>query len=164
MSHTIAVPGDRSEVLERLRDHTTAFDESVRQLAAAVGLPTTDTTALAEVIWAETAGRALSPARLSERLHLTSGATTALVNRLEGGGHIVRSRESDDRRIVTLRPTAGSKARVMAMLQGAQVEVDRALDGFTADQLRTAAAVVRAVTEGTAAGTRALAGDGATGS
>jgi len=163
MSHTIAVPGDRSEVLERLRDHTTAFDESVRQLAAALGVPTTDTTALAEVIWAETAGRALSPARLSERLHLTSGATTALINRLEGGGHLERSRESADRRVVTLRPTAASRERVMALLQGAQVEVDRALDGFTADQLRTAAAVVRAIAEGTAAGTRGMAGDGAVG-
>lgn len=163
MSDTIAVPGDRSEVLERLRDHTTAFDESVRQLAAALGLPTTDTTALAEVIWADTAGRALSPARLSERLHLTSGATTALVNRLEGGGHLERSRESADRRVVTLRATTASRARVTALLQGAQVEVDRALDGFTPDQLRTAAAVVRAVAEGTAAGTRGMAGDGATG-
>ncbi|OUE25212.1 MarR family protein [Clavibacter michiganensis] len=163
MSDTIAVPGDRSEVLERLRDHTTAFDESVRQLAAALGLPTTDTTALAEVIWAETAGRALSPARLSERLHLTSGATTALVNRLEGGGHLERSRESADRRVVTLRPTAASRARVTALLQGAQVEVDRALDGFTADQLRTAAEVVRAITDGTVAGTRGMAAGGATG-
>lgn len=162
MSHTIAVPGDRSEVLERLRDHTTAFDESVRQLAAAVGLPTTDTTALAEVIWAETAGRALSPARLSEKLHLTSGATTALINRLEAGGHLERSRESADRRVVTLRPTAASRARVMDVLQHARADVDRALDGFTSEQLRTAAAVIRAVTEGTAAGTRGMAGDGAT--
>ncbi|MBM7026479.1 MarR family winged helix-turn-helix transcriptional regulator, partial [Clavibacter zhangzhiyongii] len=120
MSPTIAVPGDRSEVLERLRDYTTAFDESVRQLATALGLPTTDTTALAEVIWAETADRALSPARLSERLHLTSGATTALINRLEGGGHLERSRESADRRVVTLRPTAASRARVTAVLQGAR--------------------------------------------
>ena len=164
MSHTIAVPGDRSEVLERLRDYTTAFDESVRQLAAALGLPTTDTTALAEVIWADTAGRALSPARLSERLHLTSGATTALINRLEGGGHIGRSRESADRRVVTLRPSAAYRTRVMAVLQGAQADVDRALDGFTAEQLRTAAEVVRAITEGTAAGTRGMAGGGATGS
>ncbi|WP_259336218.1 MarR family winged helix-turn-helix transcriptional regulator [Clavibacter californiensis] len=129
-------------MLERLRDYTTAFYESVRQLAAAVGLPMTDTTALAEVIWAETAGRALSPARLSEKLHLTSGATTALINRLEGGGHLERSRESADRRVVTLRPTAASRARVMDVLQGAQADVDRALDGFTAEQLRTAAAVV----------------------
>ncbi|UKF81165.1 MarR family winged helix-turn-helix transcriptional regulator [Clavibacter californiensis] len=149
-------------MLERLRDYTTAFYESVRQLAAAVGLPMTDTTALAEVIWAETAGRALSPARLSEKLHLTSGATTALINRLEGGGHLERSRESADRRVVTLRPTAASRARVMDVLQGAQADVDRALDGFTAEQLRTAAAVVRAVADGTAAGTRTMTGDGAT--
>ncbi|MFT2707100.1 MarR family winged helix-turn-helix transcriptional regulator [Clavibacter zhangzhiyongii] len=162
MSPTIAVPGDRSEVLERLRDYTTAFDDSVRQLAAALGLPTTDTTALAEVIWAETAGRALSPARLSERLHLTSGATTALINRLESGGHLERSRESADRRVVTLRPTAASRARVTAFLQGARADVDRSLDGFTSEQLRTAAEVVRAITEGTAAGTRGMAGEGAT--
>ncbi len=49
----------------------------------------------------------------------------------------------------------------MDVLRGAQAEVDRALDGFTAEQLRTAAAVVRAVAEGTAAGTRGMTGDGA---
>lgn len=86
----------------------------------------------------------------------------ALIDRLEGGGHIGRSQEVADRRVVTLRPTAASRTRVMAVLQGAQAEVDRALDGFTAEQLRTAAAVVRAVAEGTAAGTRRMADDAAT--
>lgn len=45
----------------------------------------------------------LSPARLSERISLSTGATTALLNRLEAAGHITRAREHSDRRIVTLR-------------------------------------------------------------
>jgi DNA-binding MarR family transcriptional regulator len=45
----------------------------------------------------------LSPARLASRIGLSSGATTSLLNRLEEAGHVVRTRESSDRRVVTLR-------------------------------------------------------------
>ncbi|WP_437112739.1 MarR family transcriptional regulator [Streptomyces syringium] len=59
--------------------------------------------ALLEIAAAEERGTPLSPARLSERNSLSTGATTALLNRLETAGHITRAREHSDRRIVTLR-------------------------------------------------------------
>lgn len=54
---------------------------------------------------AEDRGHPLTPARLTERVGLSSGATSTLLNRLENAGHIVRTREQSDRRIVTLRST-----------------------------------------------------------
>ncbi|MCX5175203.1 MarR family transcriptional regulator [Streptomyces virginiae] len=45
----------------------------------------------------------MPPRQLSERISLSTGATTALLNRLEAAGHITRTREHSDRRIVTLR-------------------------------------------------------------
>ncbi|RPK36885.1 MarR family protein [Streptomyces sp. ADI93-02] len=56
-----------------------------------------------EIAAAEERGTPLSPARLSERIALSTGATTALLNRLETAGHITRTREHSDRRVITLR-------------------------------------------------------------
>jgi DNA-binding MarR family transcriptional regulator len=63
----------------------------------------TDAGALAEIIYAEDRGAPISPAELSRRLALSKPALSACLNRLEEVGHIVRTRESVDRRVVTLR-------------------------------------------------------------
>lgn len=75
--------------------------------ATSAGLHPTDATALIEILRAEESGAPLSPARLSERIGLTSGATSTLLNRLEDAGHIRRSRVHSDRRVVTLHSTSG---------------------------------------------------------
>lgn len=51
---------------------------------------------------AEQRGEPLSPDRLSERVSLSSGATTTLITRRERAHHVVRTREHSDRRVVTL--------------------------------------------------------------
>lgn len=100
-----------ARMLEALRAYVVAYQESVHDLARWMGLPLTDGAAFGEVLWGELTERPLSPARLSERIGLTSGATTALVNRLERDGVVARSRESDDRRVVTLRATPAARRR-----------------------------------------------------
>lgn len=47
----------------------------------------------------------MGPTELARRLQMTSGAVTALVDRLEAGGYVVRERHPDDRRRVVLRST-----------------------------------------------------------
>jgi DNA-binding MarR family transcriptional regulator len=73
-------------------------------------LHSTDATALIEILAAEERGTPLTPARLSERIGLSFGATSTLLNRLEAVGHVTRSRVHADRRIVTLHSTAGVQA------------------------------------------------------
>jgi DNA-binding MarR family transcriptional regulator len=82
-------------------------------------------------MWAENAGSPLSPGRLSQRIGLTSGATNALITRLERRGLVSRLREHEDRRIVTLRATehghretAPHVARSRAALEAATADVD----------------------------------------
>ncbi|WP_205752024.1 MarR family winged helix-turn-helix transcriptional regulator [Cryptosporangium phraense] len=70
----------------------------------------TDAVAIVEIINAEERDQPLTPARLAERIGLTTGATSILLNRLEQAGHVVRTREHSDRRIVTLRSTPGIHA------------------------------------------------------
>lgn len=50
----------------------------------------------------------LTPAQLADRLVLTSGATTALVDRLENAGMLTRNPHPEDRRSWLLRLTKGS--------------------------------------------------------
>ena len=87
------------------------YQESAHAFARFMGLPTSDGTALGEILWAERSGLPMTAARLRTRLGMTSGATTALVDRLQARGLVERSRESDDRRIVTLRTTDEVRAR-----------------------------------------------------
>ena len=93
----------RARLMEQLRIYGSTFNQFSRLFAGWLGLYSTDSEALLEIVYAEEHGTPLSPARLATRIGLSSGATTSLLNRLEEAGHIVRSRESRDRRVVTLR-------------------------------------------------------------
>ncbi|GAB3574437.1 hypothetical protein GCM10027406_04480 [Leifsonia lichenia] len=95
----------RERLNEALRAYGASYAELAREFAASEGLHSTDAVALIEILAAEERGTPLSPARLSDRIGLTAGATSTLLNRLELAGHIVRSREHADRRIVTLHST-----------------------------------------------------------
>jgi MarR family transcriptional regulator, organic hydroperoxide resistance regulator len=99
-------PGDvaaqRERLMEGLRAYGSLYTEFSRRFAAWLGLHSTDAVAVLEISAADERGTPLSPARLGERISLSSGATTALLNRLELAGHIVRTRDHTDRRVVTL--------------------------------------------------------------
>ncbi|QLY32696.1 MarR family winged helix-turn-helix transcriptional regulator [Nocardia huaxiensis] len=102
MNHP-ATRAQQDQLTEGLRAHGANYREFSRRFAAWLGLHSTDAEALIEILGAEERGAALSPARLSERIALSQPATTALLNRLEKAGHVLRTREHSDRRIVTLR-------------------------------------------------------------
>lgn len=103
-------PEQADRLNEALRAYGATYSELARQFAATEGLHSTDAVALIEILAAEERGTPLSPARLSERIGLTAGATSTLLNRLELAGHVLRSRVHSDRRIVTLHSTPGVQA------------------------------------------------------
>ncbi|GAA2940227.1 MarR family winged helix-turn-helix transcriptional regulator [Streptomyces flavovirens] len=82
--------------------------------AHAQGLHATDVQALAAILDADAP---LTPGRLRDHLGLTSGAVTACLDRLERAGHVRRSRDNVDRRVVHLHyePAAKSVARSFFM-------------------------------------------------
>lgn len=90
---------------EALRAYGESYGQLGRAFAASAGLHATDATAMIEILRAEEQGEPLSPVRLGDRIGLTSGATSTLLNRLEDAGHIVRRRVHADRRVVTLQST-----------------------------------------------------------
>ncbi|MEB8336189.1 MarR family winged helix-turn-helix transcriptional regulator [Streptomyces endophyticus] len=105
------VAAQRERLMEGLRVYGSHYAELSRRFAAWLGLYSTDATAVLEIAAAEERGTLLSPARLSERISLSTGATTALLNRLEAAGHITRTREHSDRRVVSLRSGAHIQER-----------------------------------------------------
>ncbi|MFI0737528.1 MarR family winged helix-turn-helix transcriptional regulator [Streptomyces sp. NPDC021100] len=104
---------DPHRLLEGLRTFGANYTEFTRRFAGWLGLHSTDAVALTEILYAEDQGTPLSPARLSERISLSSGATTALLNRLEKAGYVERRRENPDRRVVTLRSSPDVRPHAM---------------------------------------------------
>ncbi|KOV36781.1 MarR family transcriptional regulator [Streptomyces sp. XY431] len=85
--------------------------------AGASGLHTTDVQALLAIMRAapesdRSGSGGITPGRLGEELGLSSGAVTAVLDRLERAGHIRRSRDTADRRLVLVHylPGAGRMA------------------------------------------------------
>lgn len=95
--------GLREEIVNLLRSYSIEAQQVGHTFAQRHGLHPTDLQALIAVMHAEGRGDPLTPGRLGEAIGLSSGATTAAIDRLERAGHLRRTRESTDRRVVHLR-------------------------------------------------------------
>ncbi|MEU0135632.1 MarR family transcriptional regulator [Streptomyces sp. NPDC006296] len=137
-------------VMEALRDWAVGFAELNQHLSTWMKLPTSDAQALGQIIWAAQGGDPLTPARLSRRIGMTSGATTVLLNRLEQARMLVRSREHTDRRRVTLRPTEAAQEQARAFMGAAGVEIAAVLRQADAGELGTAIAVLERMNDAVA--------------
>ncbi|WP_329026827.1 MarR family winged helix-turn-helix transcriptional regulator [Streptomyces sp. NBC_00690] len=121
------VAAQRERLAEELRAYGASFTELGRRFAVTLGVHSTDAFALLEIASAEESGTPLSPALLSRRISLTSGAMTTLLNRLERAGYISRSREHSDRRIVTLRSSAQAKELARSFFESVNSRQDAIL-------------------------------------
>ncbi|BFV55621.1 MarR family winged helix-turn-helix transcriptional regulator [Kitasatospora sp. CMC57] len=75
--------------------------------ADAQGLHSTDVQALLAILRAN-GGQGVTPGKLREELALTSGAVTAVLDRLERAGHVRRTRDANDRRQVRVHHNPGA--------------------------------------------------------
>jgi DNA-binding MarR family transcriptional regulator len=110
-----------------------------RQRAAAaslLGVTTTDVLALQHLARAGT----ITPGALSDRLQLTSGGTTAVVQRLERHGLVTSGPHPDDGRSTLLRLSPAAEHRVARAYAPLVQEVDAIVDGLAPGE--------RAVVEG----------------
>lgn len=93
-----------------LRTLNSEFNRHAHAFAQRHDLHATDVHALAAILDSTALeGRPMTPSRLAERLNLTSGAVTACLDRLERAGHISRTRDSADRRVVHLVYNPGAR-------------------------------------------------------
>ncbi|WP_194813527.1 MarR family winged helix-turn-helix transcriptional regulator [Nocardia sp. XZ_19_385] len=142
-----AVAAQRERLGEQLRAYGSAFTELGRRFAVSLGVHSTDAFALLEICAAEERDAPLSPALLSKRISLTSGAMTALLNRLEQAGYLTRTREHRDRRIVTLRSSGDVKQLADNFFGPLNAQQDAVLgrySGEVLDQVETLLSELRA--------------------
>jgi MarR family transcriptional regulator, organic hydroperoxide resistance regulator len=130
------------EVIESLRELAAAQSELGRAFARSMRMHGTDAVAIVEIINAEGRGLPLTPARLAERIGLTTGATSILLNRLEKAGHVVRTREHSDRRVVTLRSTPGIHAAATEFYEPLSRLLGTVLGDYSAADLERTDSVV----------------------
>jgi DNA-binding MarR family transcriptional regulator len=98
------------DVLGALRRFRRADERMRRRVSADLGVNPLDLRALQLVIAGERASRPLSPRDLSTQLEVSTAATTKLVDRLVGSGHVDRTPHPHDRRSVVLVPTSHAHA------------------------------------------------------
>lgn len=72
----------------------------------------------------------IGPGELSQRLGLSPAAVTEVVDRLETAGHLIRQRDTRDRRRVQLRPSDAAIVRVTAELAPLTGELDALAESF----------------------------------
>jgi DNA-binding MarR family transcriptional regulator len=92
----------RLRILLLLREMAEAMDGLQDDYARAVGLHVTDLDAVTHL---HGGGEPLTMRELGQRLQLTAGAVTGLVDRLERSGHVTRVADAHDRRRTRLRLT-----------------------------------------------------------
>lgn len=132
------VDGDRDELVRLLQEYAGEAERLSQVFADRHDMHTTDLYALLAVMQADLAGHPLTPGRLGEHLGLSSGATTAVIDRLERVDHVFRSRDRHDRRRVTLH-YGDTAAEVGAAFFGPLgAKMDAFLADYTADELAVA--------------------------
>ena len=149
----------RQRLYEELTDEVRKFQRSVDVMdeaaCAIMGINRTDARAmdLLQQYGAMTAGR------LAEEAGLTSGGTTAVIDRLEKAGYARRKPDPSDRRRVLVEATEKSH-RMAAELYGPLIEGRSRLEAYRLEQVQAMVDFLRIATEITDKQSAKLRGEG----
>ena len=111
----------------------------------------TDLNALAVIMRHTANGGTVTPGLLRKELNLSSPATTALIDRLDTSGHVVRERDSADRRQVHLRMTPKAFQDGGAIFAPLSRRMGGAMADFSPEELETVTRYMTAMVEATIA-------------
>jgi DNA-binding MarR family transcriptional regulator len=134
-----------------LQDFTLEANRYVDTAGGRNDMHRTDLNALAVIMRHTAKGLVVTPGVLRKELHLSSPATTALIDRLDGSGHVVRERLGPDRRQVQLRMTPKAFKDGSAMFMPLSRHMGTAMADFSADELELVTRFMTAMVEATVA-------------
>ena len=89
----------------------------------------------------------LGPTDLTRRLRMTTGAMTAMLDRLAERDYVVREPHSSDRRRVVVRLTPDGRDRIFTQVHGMANDVVDLADRFDADERRVIGRYLDAVSD-----------------
>lgn len=132
------------EVGQAARQYGTANDAVDAAAAERLGINRTDI-AVMDILDQE--GGQTTAGKLAEASHLTTGAITAVVDRLEKKGYVRRARDKEDRRRVLVELTEKARKKTMELYGPIAEAGYRNLEKYTDEQLGFIRDVLRSATE-----------------
>lgn len=123
--------GANFQLVRLLQEFTQASDRFVDTTSSDNSMHRSDLNALSVIMRHEQAGQPPTASMLGRELHLSAPATSALVNRLERSGHVVRQRSEDDRRVVRISVTDHAASEGRRMFGPLARALLQAIDGYT---------------------------------
>ncbi|WP_166395093.1 MarR family winged helix-turn-helix transcriptional regulator [Rubrobacter marinus] len=159
MVYTNASDSSPRSVTEKLRRLSAANTRYGAALARRLGFGFTEAVALQHLALAGAEG--LSARGLGERLSVTSGAVTALADRLERAGHLERRPNREDRRSLVLMLTPSGRREAARHVAPLTEELDEAAAKLAPEERALVGRFLDAVVEITER--RSRAGGGANG-
>jgi DNA-binding MarR family transcriptional regulator len=138
---------ERNELLETLgaevRAYQNALDKADDAVAEVLGINRTDARCLDIVDQHER----ITPGQLGVEAGLTTGAVTAVVDRLERAGLIRRVRDDEDRRRVWLEVTPAASETIGTLFEPMLQEANRQMERFSTKELAAMIEFVRLARE-----------------
>ncbi|WP_329292310.1 MarR family winged helix-turn-helix transcriptional regulator [Streptomyces pseudovenezuelae] len=104
-----------------------------QEMAQRLGLNVTDLLCFACVLKA--GENLLTAGDLAEHAHVTTGAVTGILNRLERGGYVTRVPDPNDRRRVRVAALPDAVTKVVALYQPYYDRLDTVFAGYSADEI-----------------------------
>lgn len=144
-----------------LQDFTLEANRYVDTAGGRNDMHRTDLNALAVIMRHSAKGTVVTPGILRKELHLSSPATTALIDRLVQSGHVIRERLGSDRRQVQLRMTPKAYQDGGAMFMPLSRHMGTAMAAFAEEELEIVTRFMTSMVEATIAA-RQEASDGGT--
>ena len=87
------------------------------------------------------------PSELSRHTGLTSGATTAMLDRLENAGLVERRPNPDDRRGTLIAPAPAGAERVASWFESARTALDQLISSYADEELEIVSDVFERITK-----------------
>jgi DNA-binding MarR family transcriptional regulator len=124
-------------VLEALRAYQAAQRAMRRRTRTAMAMGENDMFVLRFVIRAEREGHSVTAADVARHLGIATASATALVDRLENSGHLIRRPHPTDRRRILITHTAEADEQLKATLGDMHARMMAATRALTDDQAET---------------------------
>lgn len=141
--------GGPHPLIRLLQEFTLEANRYVDAAGGRQDMHRTDLNALAVIMRHTAKGNTVTPGLLRKELHLSSPATTALIDRLDHSGHVVRERHSADRRQVQLKMTPKAFEDGGAIFAPLSRFMNGAMAGFSPAELDTVTRFMTAMVEAT---------------
>ncbi|MBT2565979.1 winged helix-turn-helix transcriptional regulator [Arthrobacter sp. ISL-85] len=146
-----AGPQSGHPLLRILQEFTLEANRYVDAAGDRKDMHRTDMNALAVIMRHTARGNVVTPGLLRKELNLSSPATTALIDRLDSSGHVVRERHSTDRRQVQLKMTPKAFQEGGAIFAPLAQHMGSAIGRFSEEELETVTRFMTAMIEATVA-------------